>query len=327
VTTDLHLRIEAAARARYGPLRVDHLESLEGGHSGETWIAELKSQDGAPARVVVKSTPLGRTPVGRHDVLRQARAMRALRGSVAVPEVYFEEVTPPQFFGMQHIDGISTEPILQPPGSESAKSVAAVWDQAIELLAAVGAGDPGALELTLGEPVYTPGDELNRWRATSRAAGEELEARARPLADALAHTQPPLSRLALVHGDFRLGNTIRRDGRIRALIDWEIWSLGDPRTDLGWLVLFTDPEAFPGLGEEVKGTPEGAVVIERYAALGGDSRDADWFCGLACFKLAVIQAHNLRRHVDGRRHDPFHEGFGETTERLLELGAHHLART
>jgi aminoglycoside phosphotransferase (APT) family kinase protein len=274
----------------------------------------------------VKSTPHGRTPVGRHDVLRQARATRALRGRVAVPEVYFEEVTAPQFFGMQHIDGISGEPILQAPSVKSEESVAALWDQAIELLVALGAEDPEALELTSGEPVYTPGDELNRWRATSRAAGEELEARARPLADALARTQPPLSRVALVHGDFRLGNTIRQDGRVRALIDWEIWSLGDPRTDLGWLVLFTNPDAFPGLGHEVAGTPRGAVVIERYAALAGDPRDADWFCGLACFKLAVIQAHNLRRHLDGRRHDPYLEGFRATTERLLELGAHHLAR-
>ncbi len=51
---------------------------------------------------------------------------------------------------------------------------------------------------------------------------------------------------AVVHGDFRLGNLLAVDERITAVIDWEIWSVGDPRIDLGWFLVNADPETYRG---------------------------------------------------------------------------------
>src|SRR3546814_4761075 len=53
------------------------------------------------------------------------------------------------------------------------------------------------------------------------------------------------SDLVIVHGDYRLGNVLCLEDRVTAIIDWEIWALGDPRTDVTWLTFFTDEAAHP----------------------------------------------------------------------------------
>jgi aminoglycoside phosphotransferase (APT) family kinase protein len=323
-TTDLHSRIASAARRRFGASRLAELAPLAGGHSGLTWVAALSVADGSERLIVVKSAPEGREPVGRHDVLRQARVIQALHdwGGLEVPEVYFSDAGAPPFFAMEHIDGRGDEPLLSEGGlPEPPDVIAGLWEQAVVNLAELSRADPDELGLGAGEPRRSPADELARWRATARSAGQDLEAKAAPLAHALEARAPRAARLGLLHGDFRIGNMLRHDGVIRALIDWEIWSLGDPRADLGWLVLFTDPSAFGGLAQPVGGTPEGAAVVARYEELTGRAvDDLDWFRALACFKLAAIQGHNLRRHREGRRHDPYLERFRHSIDRLLEVG-------
>jgi aminoglycoside phosphotransferase (APT) family kinase protein len=322
-------RLEVAATTHFGAVRLVRLNALTGGHSGLTWVAELASSLETPLRVVVKSTPPGREPVGRHDVLRQARVVRALEAwrGVPVPRIYFEDAGSPHFFAMEHIDGISEEPILQETGPlEDPKAIRSLWRQAVGVLACMGRANRNTLRLGKTEPIHTPRAELARWRATADAAGEILSGRAIRLAEQLARSAPELRRPGLVHGDFRIGNTLRSKGRIDAVIDWEIWSLGDPRLDLGWLALFTEPGAFPSLGRAVSGTPTAREVIDLYERLVGASvADVNWFCGLACFKLAAIQAHNLQRHRDGRHHDPYLERFQGAIEGLVDLGESYLA--
>jgi hypothetical protein len=65
--------------------------------------------------------------------------------------------------------------------------------------------------------------------ASLRAGSEAVEA-------ALLGSVPPPADPAIVHGDFRLGNALCMGGSVNVVIDWEIWSVGDPRVDLGWLV-------------------------------------------------------------------------------------------
>jgi aminoglycoside phosphotransferase (APT) family kinase protein len=296
-------------------------EPLPGGHSGLTWRATFALQDGERLTAVVKSTPVGREALGRHDVLRQARAISALgsiRG-IPVPEVYFVDEEIPQLFAMAHVAGVGTEPIFDGAGpDEPAEAIAAFWSQAVAILAALAAITPARLGLA-AEPVVSAGQEVERWLATACAAGGEIEALAAPLAQRLTERAPaPAGDAVLVHGDYRLGNTLRAAGRIVALIDWEIWSLGDPRTDLGWLMLFTEADAFPELGKPVPGTPDVTRLLADYEAkTGSPVADLDWFRALACFKLAAVQSHNLRRHKEGRRQDPFLESFQASVRRLF----------
>jgi aminoglycoside phosphotransferase (APT) family kinase protein len=216
---------------------------------------------------------------------------------------------------------VAVDPVIEPPSAgETPTGVAAAWTAAIDVL--VGLHATPVDELALGpEPVRRPADELAVWAATIDAARLEDDRGARALLAALGAAVPERARLSVVHGDFRLGNLLMQGPRPRALIDWEIWSLGDPAVDLGWFVQFTDPSNFPGVGREVPGTPSAETVLARYCAQAGEERGRlDWFVALGCLKLAAIQAHNRRRHLDGRYHDPYQELLGPSIARLLERG-------
>jgi aminoglycoside phosphotransferase (APT) family kinase protein len=313
VPADFAERIAAVAGAS-APVEV---AVMEGGHSGVTHLAVVDGRD-----VVIKSAPVGRRAVGRHDVLRQARAIEAVRGYVPVPRVLFSDTGPPPFFGMERAAGVAVDPVIAPGLERDAATVAAAWEAAIDLLARLHAAPVGFTD----EPARAPADELAVWAATIRAAGMEDDPAAAGLRDALAAGAPRAGAPALVHGDFRLGNLLMEGAVPRALIDWEIWSLGEPLVDLGWFVQFTDPENFPGVGRDVPGTPTADAVVEAYLARAGRSPDGvPWYLALGCFKLAAIQAHNRRRHLEGRYHDPYQELLGPSIERLLERGAELLA--
>jgi aminoglycoside phosphotransferase (APT) family kinase protein len=139
---------------------------------------------------------------------------------------------------------------------------------------------------------------------------------------------PSSGRASLTHGDFRLGNILFVGDVPEAVIDWEIWSIGEPLVDLAWFVQFTDGENFPGVGHNVPGTPSATEVLDRYTAAAGTDRDqseTDWFFALGCLKLAAIQAHNRRRHLDGRFHDPYQALLGPSIDRHLSRGLETLA--
>ena len=121
------------------------------------------------------------------------------------------------------------------------------------------------------------------------------------LRDELVRTLPPERVHAIVHGDFRLDNTVlhaTRPGRIVAVLDWEMSTLGDPLTDLGALLAFWseagDDDVLTAARivapvTAAEGFPSRAEVIERYArATGFDVSDAAWYQAFAFFKLAVV---------------------------------------
>ena len=138
----------------------------------------------------------------------------------------------------------------------------------------------------------------------------DLEAR-------LAASVPPAVTPTLVHGDYRLGNVISAGLDPAAVIDWEIWSVGDPRVELGWFLVFADGSNFPGVGREVAGLPSEDELVELY---GRPLDDLAWFNALGRFKMAAIMGHNLRRHREGRHVDPDQERLPETIITLIRTG-------
>ena len=314
---------ERIAHAAGPGVAVREVAVMPGGHSGLTHRVELDGLRGHQ-QVVVKSTPPGRAPRGRHDVLRQARVIRALApvDGVPVPELCFEDQAQPPFFAAAWVPGEAIDPVIVEDDSSYPEDlIERRWSAAIDVLASLHALDPDRLRLG-DEPVREPGDELELWCETMRAAQMHKDPVFVRLRDAMRSEVPSRAARAIVHGDFRLGNLLFAADVPRALIDWEIWSLGDPLVDLGWFVQFTDGDNFPGVGRSAPGTPSSAEVIERYAAASGSDlrRDNDWFVALGCLKLAAIQAHNRRRHLEGRFHDPYQALLGPSIERHLRRG-------
>jgi aminoglycoside phosphotransferase (APT) family kinase protein len=115
------------------------------------------------------------------------------------------------------------------------------------------------------------------------------------VAAVLRATLPPALPGAVVHGDFRLGNMLASGDTVRAVIDWEIWTVGDPRVDLGWFLVNADPDTYRRPTRYAGTLPSPSEL----AALYGAVPDLAWFKALACFKStatwALIVKHNRRR--------------------------------
>jgi aminoglycoside phosphotransferase (APT) family kinase protein len=305
---DLADRVANAFPGRpVGPLR-----TLTGGHSGLTYVVTVGQR-----RYVVKAVPLAERPVGRNDMLRQARVLRALAGSaVPVPRVAVVDERQPAWFAMEFVDGEAVEPVLD--DQDLAPDLArARMLEAARVLRALHDVEVSSLALDAPSP-RDAAAELRQWSRTMRAVPEELRPGGQELLRRLAEEVPGDLPPVLVHGDFRLGNLLCRGERAAALVDWEIWSVGDPRTDLGWFLLFADHRNFPALGTELFGLPTEAELLEAYLGSAPPLPAFDWFRALGRMKMAAIMGHNLRRHREGRIHDPDQERLPPTIAAMIQ---------
>ncbi len=306
-------RVTASLRRQSPDLEVGLFARMPGGHSGLTYRVETSE-----GSLVVKSVPPGQRAIGRHDMLRQARIIDALAPTaVPVPAIVATDDVEPAWFAMELVAGDSLEPVLDDPAVEPALAAARML-RAAETLPALH--DVPLDKVPVDAAPLSPLDELDRWARTMAAVPAELVPGAERLRGRLARAVPEAVTPTLVHGDYRLGNLIFRGTEPAALIDWEIWSAGDPRVELGWFLVFADGANFPGVGREVPGLPTADELVAAYAADGRHVDDLAWFDALGRYKMAAIMGHNLRRHLEGRHHDPDQERLPETVRRLIETG-------
>lgn len=325
---------ELAARVRRALGTDGTLVRLEGGRSGLTYTLR-----GSAGRFVVKAVPPGRRAVGRNDVLRQASLLRALHGTgLPVPTVAASDDESPGWFAMTFADGEAVEPILDRDTDGAVldgrlagvrmRAAAAVLGalhaipvtDLVERLAAAGVTSPAP---------DGPADELARWSTTMHAVPAELRPGSEDLLSALGQEVPAPVDPVLVHGDFRLGNLLCVGEAPSALVDWEIWSIGDPRIDLGWFLTFADSAHFPGVGHPVPGgLPDAADLLDRYATSRGigTAPASSWFRALGEMKMAAIMGHNLKRHREGTHHDPVQEALPPTIAALIDSARQRLGR-
>jgi aminoglycoside phosphotransferase (APT) family kinase protein len=300
---DLTERATAAARSWHDGAKVVGIERLTGGASSLTFTASFEGVAAGEAQVVLKVAPPGLEPVRNRDVLRQARLMRALadQPGVAVPAVYFDDPgdppAVPPFVAMRFVAGECVEPTLDEARDPARfAQVRARSLHAARVLAAMHRVDPAAVGLA-GEPVVSLAEEIDRWTRAFATVPAELQGDYQRCADALHVTMPPALDPVVVHGDYRLGNTLCEGDRVAAVIDWELWALGDPRVDLTWLTFFTDDAHHPASpSDEPSGTPQPAELLAAYTAAYGESfPDMAWFEALTRYKEAAASALLIKR--------------------------------
>jgi aminoglycoside phosphotransferase (APT) family kinase protein len=289
----------AELRSRLGPLGAEDIEPLSGGASSLTYSARVDGR-----RMVVKVAPPGLPPVLNRDVLRQACLLRALHGTgVPVPEVVWEDAGDPPdvppLFVMDFVEGTSLEPLFDRGGDDDEAVVVERMRNAAMTLAALHALDPSALGLA-AEPLVGPDAEIDRWCQALETVDPLLAPGWREVASELRATEPPATAPAVVHGDFRLGNLLAAGPDITAVVDWEIWTVGDPRVDTGWFLVNADPATYRRRTRYSDALPSPSDLFDEYArALGRDVPDIGWFQALACFKStatwSLIVKHNRRR--------------------------------
>lgn len=286
-------------RSRLARAGVSEPAVLAGGASSLTFVGDL---DGRP--VVIKVAPPGAEPVAHRDVLRQARIIKALAGSsVPVPEVLWEDPgdppgTPPLYV-MAHIAGDCAEPLFD--GCPPNPGLPDRYRNACRAMAALHRLSPTDLGLG-GEPVVDPVAEVHRWSDTLRTVDPALAPDWPGVRDALLDCAPSPLTPRVVHGDFRLGNLLAAGSHVNAVIDWEIWSIGDPRIDVGWFLINCDRDTYQRAPASDGVAPPTAELADLYQhELGCQVTDLGWFTALACFKSvatwSLIVKHNRRRRL------------------------------
>ncbi|APE20662.1 MULTISPECIES: phosphotransferase [Streptomyces] len=274
-----------------GPLEA---RLIEGGRSNLTYVVT----DGA-ARWVVRRPPLGHVLATAHDMRREHRVISALHDTaVPVPRTLLlcedDSVLGAPFYVMDFVEGTPyrTAAELAPLGAERTRAaVLGLVDTLVDLHAvdpeAVGLGDFGRPDGFLDRQLRRWGKQLDASRGRELAGIDELHA-------ALGRALPGSPAPTVIHGDYRLDNVLIDDtDRIRAVLDWEMSTLGDPLTDLGLLVMYSTPLDLPdspiSTTATAPGHPTAAELVERYAARSGrDTSALPWYTAFAWFKLAVI---------------------------------------
>ena len=274
-------------------VRVEGLDRLTFGHSAELialTVVSVLGTDETRQDVVLRLRPAPPALLEPYDLPRQFAILRALEStSVRVPRALWlepsGEVLGRPFLVMARVDGDVYE--MDCPTGLSDETVAAMCHDLVAQLAAIHAVDLDGTGLSTLDDGDHLDRELARWAGEqSRVAKGPLPALERLHAE-LRRTKPrPHPRVTLVHGDAKPGNFAFTDGAVSAVFDWELTTVGDPLTDIGWLeLLWMQPV---GLTSH----PAALTVdqlLEAYQSVSGVTvAHRPWYRALNAYKMAVI---------------------------------------
>jgi aminoglycoside phosphotransferase (APT) family kinase protein len=307
------------------------------GHSNVTYLLRRGEE-----RVVLRRPPRPPIPPSAHDVLREARLLGALWDTPArVPKVLAvcadTEVIGAPFYVMEEVEG---EVIVAsvPDALDTPLERRRVADELIDALVEIHSVDWRAAGLEdFGKPTGYLERQLRRflglWELNRTREIPAVES----VAAWLGENMPSSPTATIVHGDYRLGNTMFATGapaRLAAVLDWEMATIGDPLADIGYLCMMwteaDDPTS--GLREHLgsvtraEGFPTRAELIARYEEGSGRSMsNVRWYTTLALWKSVVFMEGNYKRAIAGMTDDPYLKTFGDGVlelARQAELVAH-----
>jgi aminoglycoside phosphotransferase (APT) family kinase protein len=311
----------------------------EGGGSNFTFLLERES-----GRYVLRRPPRPPLPPSAHDVVREARLQLALReaGFTRLPTIVAvcedESLLGVPFYVMEELEGVVPTEVL-PPGLESETSRRALGDDLVDALVEIHSADVRTPELA---SFVRPGSYNERQVRRFEQLWQINKTRDLPVVDEvgtrLAAAVPEPAQPTVVHGDFRLGNTMvgpRDPTRVAAVLDWEMGAIGDPRADVGYLLAtYSEPGGPPNpLGTSpvtaLPGFPSRLDLVERYAARSGrELEPLAWFEALALWKAAVFCEAIYGRYVRGElgAEDTRAARFEQSVPYLAESAATALSR-
>jgi aminoglycoside phosphotransferase (APT) family kinase protein len=300
----------------HGPIEVAQFPS---GHSNLTYLVEMDGRE-----LVLRRPPIGTHVRSGHDMHREYRILDHLHpvwpktpAPVALCED--ETVIGAPFYLMSRVEGTILRSTSSAP---DAATMRRVCDAFVETFAEIHSIDFAAAGLaTLGRPVGYVGRQVEGWSRRWRDAAIDPAPSIDATIEWLAAHRPPESGGALIHNDFKLDNLVldpRDPALVRAVLDWEMATLGDPLMDLGSSLAYWaeagDPPAMGAIAGGPTAAPGAATraeIVDRYASITGvDIDDMVFYYAFGLFRLAVIAQQIYYRFHHGLTTDERFAGFG-----------------
>lgn len=309
------------------------LQRIGAGQSNLTYLAT----DSQGKRVVVRRPPLGTLTASAHDVVREGKIMAALENTdVPVPKIYGSstdwedghegQVADVPVIAMSAIDGVTVNS-MKVADSITPEVRGKIADGLIDAMAAIHSVDlksVGLDDLASHKP-YAP-RQLRRWTGQwDKTKTRELPA-LDELTQLLVAKIPEQDETVLVHGDLHIGNIIAdpETGKINAVVDWELTTLGDPLSDIGSLMAYWPVKnglQLPGFEAALAdGFPTPEALAERYLQKAGKDSDRDrqalaYWHVLGLWKVAIIVEGVVRRVMN----NPSNQAIsGAPTQEMVE---------
>jgi aminoglycoside phosphotransferase (APT) family kinase protein len=308
--------------AELGPVDTFKVHRHEEGHSNEMLFVTWGDRE-----LAVRRPPPGETADTAHDVLREYEVIDALQETdVPVPPTVTacddHDVIGSDFFVMERVRG-TVPRHEEPEGVDDSESRARLGAELVETLVAIHDLDYESVGLgEFGHPAGYTERQVERWQKQLMwafdvtAEDREVPALYR-VGEWLSNNCPEAHPHTLVHGDFKLDNLLFQTDPVElaAVFDWELSTLGDPRTDLGWMLIHWrdshDPE--PAMGEyttrfmEHEEYPTRVELVERWEEETEFTFEHEQFYrALAVYKLAGLGEMFYRRYLEGNADDPFY---------------------
>ncbi|TDJ37642.1 MAG: phosphotransferase family protein [Gammaproteobacteria bacterium] len=280
---------------------------IAGGHSNLTFRCE----DSTGAAYVLRRPPLGHVLESAHDMGREHKIIAALADTeVPVPPTFGLcsdlDVNGAPFYVMKFVDGL----VLHDASVAERLSDADRGDlgrRVVDVLATLHLLDPDQVGLgDLGRKEAYLTRQLKRWTKQWEASKTEEMPAMEEARRLLEERMPDQIGSGIVHGDYRLGNMLVESGSIKAVLDWELCTLGDPLADIGYLLnSWIEPDEVPAEQAALSpttrpGFPTRAQLRDRYErATGRDLSSIDYYRGFSHWRLAAIGQGVYKRYLVG----------------------------
>jgi len=298
---------------------------IAGGKSNLTFRVE----DASGYTMAMRRPPLGHVLESAHDMSREFRVISAIgRTEVPVPEALAlctdREVTGADFYMMSFVEGLVPHDAaggeLIPKAERRPLS-----SDVVEVLAALHSLDPDDIGLgDFGRREDYVGRQLRRWsRQWDQSKQRDIPEMER-VVEILTSRVPEQQRSTVVHGDFRLGNMVVGGGRVLALLDWELCTLGDPLADVGYLANAwlnpDEPATWREAPTQASGFATRAEVLAMYGELtGADLSEIGYYQAFQQWRMAAILEGVYARYRHGAMGDNPSVDLNDLADSVLNL--------